>query len=202
MWEVKQGIRSTSKHQKTPQFMLRRLAQSAKIWSSSNTSRSQVNYFQTKHEDSLPHPVTFPAHYHRNNPAEKDMGTFKEHLIASLCSDNPNFPLYLWDRLISQCTTTLNLLRPSNIKPLLSTEAQLNVAIDYKKTPMALLCTKVLVYETPLMRTTFDPPAVDGWYIVHAPKHYGCFRVYIPKTREERSARNVDSPPMTAKYRA
>ena len=76
----------------------------------------------------------FPPHYHRNNPAEKTIGTFKEHLIAGVCSADPDFPLQLWDRLISQCTTTLNLLRPSNINPLLAAEAQRNDTFDYNRT--------------------------------------------------------------------
>jgi len=141
-----------------------------------------------------------PPHYHRNNPAEKAIGTWKEHLITGLCSADPNFPLHLWDRLISQCTTTLNLLRPSNINPRLSAKAQLSGAFDYNKTPMAPPGTKVLLYETPSNRTTFAPNAVDGWYIGHTPNHYRCFRVYIPKTRAERIARTVESPPTTAQY--
>jgi len=60
---------------------------------------------------------------------------------------------------------------------------------------MALPGTKLLVYETPTTRTTFTPHAINGWYIGHAPKHYRCFRVYIPKTREEHIARSMNFPP-------
>ena len=84
-----------------------------------------------------------PPHYHCNNPAEKATGTWKEHLIAGIYSADPNFPLYLWDQIISQCTTTLILLRPSNINPHLSTEAQLNGAFNYNKNPMEPPGTKV-----------------------------------------------------------
>jgi len=86
-----------------------------------------------------------PPHYHRNNLVEKSIGTWKEHIIAGLCSADPNFPLHLWYRLIYQCTTTFNLLRPSSIKPRLSAEVQLNGAFDYDKIPMAPPGTKVLV---------------------------------------------------------
>ena len=136
-----------------------------------------------------------PPHYHRNNPAEKAIGTWKEHLITGLCSADPNFPIHLWDRLISQCTTTLNLLRPINIKSLLSAEDQLNGAFDYNKAPMDPPGTKALVYKITPTRTTFAPHAVDCWYIGHAPKHYCRFWVYIPNTREEHIARSVDFPP-------
>ena len=36
-------------------------------------------------------------HYHCNNPAEKAISTWKEHLIAGLCSADTNFPVHLWD---------------------------------------------------------------------------------------------------------
>ena len=56
-----------------------------------------------------------PPHRHRTNHAEKAIGTFKEHLIASICSYDPSYPMHLWDRNIPQATLTLNLLRPSRI---------------------------------------------------------------------------------------
>ena len=54
-----------------------------------------------------------PPYNHRTNPAERAIGTFKDHFIAGLSSLPPDFPLHLWDRLIELATTTLNLLRPS-----------------------------------------------------------------------------------------
>ena len=52
-----------------------------------------------------------PPNLHRNNAAEKVIGTFKDHFITILCSCDPLFPLHLWCHLIRQATTTLNLLR-------------------------------------------------------------------------------------------
>ena len=43
-----------------------------------------------------------PPYYHRQNPAERAIQTFKHHLIAGLASTNPKFPLYLWDKLVPQ----------------------------------------------------------------------------------------------------
>ena len=51
-----------------------------------------------------------PPHDHRRLAAEQAIRTFKNHLIAGLCSTNNDFPMQLWDRLIFQCTLTLNLL--------------------------------------------------------------------------------------------
>ena len=129
---------------------------------------------------------------HRTNAAEKAIDIWKCHFISGLSSVDPSFPMHLWCRLIPQATTTLNLLRPSRINPLLSAEALLNGAFDYNKTPLAPPGTKVLVHETPGNRRTWAPHGVDGWYLGSAPEHYRCFRVYIPSTSAERTAKTVE----------
>ena len=99
-----------------------------------NECPPQLSAFMTQRK------ITFqlvPPHDHRSNPAEKAIGTWKDHFIAGISSVHPNFPLHLWDRLISQATTTLNFLRPSNRNPRLSAEAHMNGAFDFNKTPMA-----------------------------------------------------------------
>ena len=90
--------------------------------------------FMTKHK--IAYQLVAP-HDHRSNPAEKAIGTWKDHFIAGLSSVNPNFPLHIWDRLVDQATTTLNLLRPSNRNPRLSAEVHMNGAFDFNKSPMA-----------------------------------------------------------------
>jgi hypothetical protein len=51
-----------------------------------------------------------PPHYHRRNEAEKAIHTLKKHFVTGLVSVYPDFPLYLWDRLLPQEELTLNLL--------------------------------------------------------------------------------------------
>jgi len=51
-----------------------------------------------------------PAGQHRRNAAERAIRTFKNHLIAGLCTTDTNFPLHLWDRLLNQAVLTLNLM--------------------------------------------------------------------------------------------
>ena len=89
-----------------------------------------------------------PPHRHRTNHAKKAIRTFKKHLIASIYSYNPSFPMHLWDRNIPQATMTLNLLRPLHINPRLSAKAQLNGPFNFNATPLAPPGTKFLVYET------------------------------------------------------
>ena len=90
-----------------------------------------------------------PPHRHRTNHAEKAIGTFKEHLMASICSYDPSLPMHLWYHNIPQATITLNLIRSSRINPCVSAEAQLNGPFDFNATPLAPPGTKILIYETP-----------------------------------------------------
>lgn len=129
---------------------------------------------------------------HRNNLAEKAIGTFKDHLIAGLSSADSEFPIYLWYRIIGQAQITLNLLRPSRINPRLSDETQLNGAFNYNKTPLALPGTKVVVHEPPNKCRTWAAHGIKGWYVGPAPDHYRCHCVYIPQTRAEHITQSVE----------
>ena len=106
-----------------------------------------------------------PPYLHCTNAAERAIQTYKDHLNAGLISCEPNFPLHLWDRLIPHATLTLNLLSPSRINPRLSSEAQLNGAFVFNRTPLAPPGTRVVVHETPVKRRTCPPYSVDGWYL-------------------------------------
>ena len=90
-----------------------------------------------------------PLHLHRVNKADNAISPLKYQFIAGLLSINSSFLIYLWCRLLPNDTTTINLLRTSTINPRISAEAQLNVAFDYNKTPLALTCTKIIAYVTP-----------------------------------------------------
>ena len=72
-----------------------------------------------------------PPHLHLTNYVERAIQTFKDHLLAGITSCDPDFPLHLWDRLLTQATLTLNLLRPSRINLRISAKAQLNGAFDF-----------------------------------------------------------------------
>ena len=110
-----------------------------------------------------------PPYLCRTNAVERAIQTYKDHLIVSLSSCDPNSSLHIWYRIIPHATLTLNLLRPSCINPRLSAEAQLNGAFVFHCTPLAPLGTRVLVHETPNNRRTWSPHGVDGWYLGPAP---------------------------------
>ena len=60
-------------------------------------------------EAQVTHQLVPPV-LHRALIAEREIQTFKAHLIAGLSSCNPNSPLHLWERLIRKEDLTLNLL--------------------------------------------------------------------------------------------
>ena len=86
---------------------------------------------------------------------------------------------------------TLNLLRMSCICPQLSAYSELWGDFSFNHTPVFPMGTKLLIHEKPLVRETWDPHAVKGWYMGPAVQHYRCFCVYAVKTNEERIADNV-----------
>jgi hypothetical protein len=98
-----------------------------------DTSLALINYLTKQVVD---YQLSLP-HIHRRNNAERAIQTFKNHFISGLCSVNPNVPLQLWDKLLSQATITLNLLRKPIINQIMSAYAQLNAHFDFNRTHLA-----------------------------------------------------------------
>jgi hypothetical protein len=88
-------------------------------------------------------------HVHRQNKAEQVIQTFKNHVIAMICSTDKQFPIHLWDRLIPQAVITLNLIRQSRLNPKLLAHAQLNSPFNYNAIPLAPSGTRVILHEKP-----------------------------------------------------
>jgi hypothetical protein len=71
------------------------------------------------HQQDITFQLVSP-YSHRRNSAERVIRSFKDHLIAGLCSTDKSFTMHLWDRLLPQAVITLNMLRTSRINPKLS----------------------------------------------------------------------------------
>ena len=97
----------------------------------------------------------------------------------------------LWDKLLPQAEMTVNMLRQSNIAPNCSAYQYLYGPHDYNKMPLAPMRCAVLVHEKPGKRGSWDPHAVDGWYVGTSPEHYRCHKVWIKKTCAERVSDTV-----------
>jgi hypothetical protein len=76
-----------------------------------------------------------PLYSHRRNSAERAIRSFKDHLIAGLCSTDKSFPMPLWDRLLPQSSITLNMLRTSRINPKVSAATHIFGKYDFNRAP-------------------------------------------------------------------
>jgi hypothetical protein len=139
--------------------------------------------------------ITFqlvPPYNHRRNLAERAIRSFKDHLIAGLCSTDKYFPMHLWDRLLPQAVITLNMLRTSGINPKLSAATQIFGQYDFNRAQMAPPGTRIIAHETPSRRRNWAPHGQYGRYIGTALEHYRCYTVYITKTRGDRIVQTVE----------
>jgi hypothetical protein len=110
--------------------------------------------------------ITFqlvPPYTHIRNSAERAIRSFKDHLIAGLCSTDKSFPMHLWDRILPQAVITLNMLRTSRINPKLSAATHIFGQYDFNRAPMAPPGTRIIAHETPGRRRTWAPHGQDGW---------------------------------------
>jgi hypothetical protein len=132
---------------------------------------------------------------HRRNEAERAIRSFKDHLIAGICSTYKAFPMHLLGRLLPQEVITLNMLRISKIHPKLSASTHIDGQYDHNRAPMSPPGTRIIAHETPNRRRTWAPHGQDGWYIGPALEHYRCYTVYISNRISERVVETVDYPP-------
>jgi hypothetical protein len=133
-----------------------------------------------------------PPRIHRRKNAERSIQTFKNHVIAGLCSVDPTFLLKLWDKLLPQATITINLLRKSILNPCMSAYAQLNGHFYFNITHVAPPGARIIAHEKPDQRASWDPHGVDGYYLGPALDHYRCYQVHITKTKGTRIDDTVD----------
>jgi hypothetical protein len=139
--------------------------------------------------------ITFqlvPPYSHIRNSAERAIRSFKDHLIAGLCSTDKYFPMHLWDRILPQVVMTLNMLRISRLNPKPSAATHIFGQHDYNRAPLAPPGTRIIAHETPGKIKTWAPHGQDGWYIGPALEHYRCYTVYITKTRSSRVVETVE----------
>lgn len=136
-----------------------------------------------------------PPGNHRSNRAERAIQTWKHHFISVLASTDPTFPMAAWDELVPQAELTLNLMRASRLNPAISAWAHLNGRFDFMRTPLAPAGTKVLAFETPRKRATWDAHGTPGFYVGPALLHYRCYLVYIIKTARTRVVETVSWHP-------
>ena len=112
-----------------------------------------------------------PPHNHLN-VAEKGIQTAKGHIIANILGCDPTFPVREWHRLLPQIELTLNMLRPSNVRPTISAHTYIYGIHDYNRTPIAPLGCATQCFVGPEQRESFGAHSTDSWYIGTSMDHY------------------------------
>ena len=133
-----------------------------------------------------------PPGNHRANKAERAIRTFANHLIATLATTDPSFPLGAWDLILPQVEMTLNLMRASHVTDQLSAWAQLHGPYSFAAHPIAPLGARVTVHERPQGRAAYGAHGIDGFYIGCALQHYRSHQVFIPSTGATRITDTVE----------
>jgi hypothetical protein len=151
------------------------------------------------HQQNITFQLVLP-YSHRRNLSERAIISFKDHLIAGLCSTDKSFPMHLCERLLPQAVITLNMLITSRINPKLSAATHIFGQYDFNRAPMAPPGTRIIAHETPSRRRTWAQHGQDGWYIGPSLEHYRCYTVYITKTRGDIIVETVDFFPKKSLY--
>ncbi len=118
----------------------------------------------------------------RVNAAEHAIQTFKDVFISALTTTDCNFPLQLWDKLMSLVINTLNMLRAARIDPKKLAYKVLYGPYDWNQYPLAPLGCKAVVYKDGDTRGSWASHGVDGWCLGPSMDHYRCDLYYIPET--------------------
>ena len=127
-----------------------------------------------------------PPGCHRRNVAEVAIKAFKQHFISILAGLPDDFPWSLWDRLLPQTETTLNLLRQSNATPNVSAYAHLYGNFDYNRMPLAPMGCPCQVHVKPDDRKTWDFHSQKGHYLFTSGDHYRTHNNFMRDTKAKR----------------
>ena len=115
-------------------------------------SEDLIQYF----EESYIQFQLVPPQIHRRNSDKWSFRTFKNPFMYFLFTVAPVFPLYLWDHLLPQVSTTINMLRIPQLNPGLSAYEQVDSIQKFERTQLAPLGCKVQIYE----KIISDPPTL------------------------------------------
>ena len=122
---------------------------------------------------------------HRSNADECAIRTFKAHFLSILAGVAPDFPINLWDLLLSQTELTLNLLRKATLDPTRYAWSYSHGPFNYDTTPIRPLGCDIITHKKTGTRHSWDFRGADGWYVGVALQHYRCHTIVEKATRAE-----------------
>ena len=129
-----------------------------------------------------------PPGNHRALKAERAIQTVKNHVISSLCTADPSYPMLDWDLFKDQMELTLNLLRGSAVNPSISAWQHVHGPFKWTHTPIAPIGTKVVIHERSADRKSWDPHGKDGFYVGPKMKFYRCYNILVVETGTTRTS--------------
>ena len=140
------------------------------------------------------------AHKHAVLAAEPAVKLITYHSIAHLTTIDPNCPIQLWCKFISQIEITLNILQTSKVDPKKSAYKALNgKKFNWNSTPLAPLGSRALSFLPSSVRNTFQSHAIDTWYVDPSMLHYHEMYFNNPKTGYHTSSRTYTLFPTHAR---
>lgn len=113
---------------------------------------------------------------HRANPAERAIGTFKDHFIALLSGRDPACPLAYWSEAVTHAEVTLNLLRAGPGK-MSAYEAYWNRKYDVSQYPLLPWGTRCEAYVPDALRTSFEERSTPCFYVGASYANYRSHRL-------------------------
>jgi hypothetical protein len=124
-------------------------------------------------------------HCHRRHAAERATRSFKEHFVSGLASVDPDFPLHLWDLLLSQAYITLKLLRKSRQDPHLPAAAHYHGMVDCNKTAFFPPGCNIIAHEKQSQWRAWAPHGQHGYSFGPEMPHYKCHFFNITSAASE-----------------
>ena len=100
------------------------------------------------------------------NVAEKAISMFKDHFQIILVGVDNTFTRHLWDQLLPQAESTLNMMQPTNIAPTISAHAYIYGQHDFNKMSLSPMgCVVVLLHNKHDIQKTWTNHAIIGYYV-------------------------------------
>jgi hypothetical protein len=130
---------------------------------------------------------------HQPNRAERAIRTAKNHIIASRAGGfHPHSPTTYLDKCMEQIELTLNIIHPYEYDPrIFAFESDHGETHDFNAHPIAPVGAKVLTWDAPEHRGTWNDHDVEAVYLGPALDHLRAFEVWVPNTSAARITNTV-----------
>lgn len=90
------------------------------------------------------------------------------------------------------CWSNLNILWTSYINPRINAYTQIYGDFNFGTTPLTPAGCKMTVHDSTDKQTSWAKHSTRVFYIGPAPRHFCCYRVYIPDTKSTRISNTVE----------